>query len=206
MTSELSPIESSTQSKIPVLEQIARQFARCPFVAPRALRNGHAMTIIGSQRPRHFSIFKQPCEQREFQTESDTRVVAYCHWQVGRRRRPTTIIIHGLEGSAEAGYVLGAASKAFAAGFNVLRYNVRGCGGTARLTPNLYHSGLTVDLRHVTRELIERDGLPEIFLIGFSMGGNQSLKFAGELGANAPKQLKGVCAISPPIDLESCSR
>ncbi len=206
MASERSPIESSILSKLPVLEQIARQFARRPFVAPRTLRHGHAMTIIGSQRPRNFPIFKQPCERREFQTESDTRVVAYCHWQVECRRHPTAIIIHGLEGSAEAGYVLGAASKAFAAGFNVLRYNVRGCGGTARLTPKLYHSGLTVDLHHVTRELIERDGLPEIFLIGFSMGGNQSLKFAGELGAGAPEQLKGVCAISPPIDLESCSR
>ncbi|MGH9836401.1 MAG: YheT family hydrolase [Blastocatellia bacterium] len=206
MASERSPVELSIQSKLPILEQIARQFARRPFIAPRALRHGHAMTIIGAQRLRKFSIFKQPCERREFQTEPDTRVVAYCHWQVECRRRPTALIIHGLEGSAEAGYMLGAASKAFAAGFNVLRYNVRGCGGTARLTPKLYHSGLTVDLHHVTRELIERDGLPEIFLIGFSMGGNQSLKFAGELGANAPEQLKGVCAISPPIDLESCSR
>jgi hypothetical protein len=164
------------------------------------------MTIIGSQRLRRFSILDQPCERREFQTEPDTRVVAHCHWQTERRRRPTVIIIHGLQGSAAAGYALGAASKAFAAGFNVLRYNVRNCGGTAHLTPKLYHSGLTVDLHYVTRELIERDRLTELFLIGFSMGGNQSLKFAGELGAGAPAALKGVCAISPPIDLESCSR
>jgi len=197
--------ESSSHTKIEVLEEFARRSAR-PFIAPLWLRNGHAMTIIGTQRPRRFPILEQPCERREFQTEPGVRVVAYCHWRPDRANRPTALIIHGLEGSSEGNYVLGVASKAFDAGFNVLRYNVRGCGGTARLSPTLYHSGLTVDLRHVTRELIERDRLPELFLIGFSMGGNQSLKFAGELGANAPRELIGVCAISPPIDLESCSR
>lgn len=198
--------ESSPQSKIPALEDFARRSARRPFIAPSLLRNGHLMTIIGTQRSRSFSILNQRGERREFQTEPGTRVVAYCHWQSDHANRPTALIIHGLEGSSEGHYVLGVASKAFDAGFNVLRYNVRGCGGTAHLSPTLYHSGLTVDLHYVTRELIERDRLPELFLIGFSMGGNQSLKFAGELGAAAPGELKGVCAISPPICLESCSR
>lgn len=170
------------------------------------LGNRHLMTIIGTKRRRRFSILERAAERREFRTEPDTQVVAYCHWQPDRLNRPTVLIVHGLEGSADANYVLGTASKAFDAGFNVLRYNVRGCGGTLHLSPRLYHSGLTVDLHFVVRELIERDRLPELFLIGFSMGGNQSLKFAGELGDDAPEQLRGVCAISPPIDLESCSR
>jgi len=198
--------ESSSQSKIAVLEEFARRSARSPFIAAPLLRNGHLMTIIGTQRPRRFSILKRPCERREFQTEPGTRVVAYCHWQPAPGKHPTALILHGLEGSSEGNYVLGVASKAYDAGFNVLRYNVRGCGGTAHLSPTLYHSGLTVDLHYVMRELIERDRLPELFLIGFSMGGNQSLKFAGELGADAPQELKGVCAVSPPICLESCSR
>jgi len=188
------------------LDRVARQLFERPFVPPAALRNGHAMTIIGSKRPRSFSILRQAPERREFQTEAPTRVAAYCHWQPDRQRRPTALIIHGLEGAADAGYVLGTAGKAFAAGFNVLRYNVRGCGGTSHLSPALYHSGLTVDLHHVVRELIGRDGLSRLFLIGFSMGGNQALKLAGELGRGAPEQLRGVCAVSPPIDLEACSR
>ncbi len=170
------------------------------------LSNRHLMTIIGTKRPRRFSILEHPFQRREFQTEAHTRVVAFCHWQTNRLQHPTILIVHGLEGSADANYVLGTASKAFAAGFNVLRYNVRGCGGTLHLSPKLYHSGLTVDLHHVTRELIDADGLQQMFLIGFSMGGNQSLKFAGELGDDAPEQLRGICAISPPIDLEACSR
>ncbi|MCI0661853.1 MAG: alpha/beta fold hydrolase, partial [Acidobacteria bacterium] len=191
------------------LEAISRCFAKRPFVAPAPLRNGHAMTILGTLRPRNFSLLNHsdyPGERREFLTENGTRVVAFCHWQAQREQCPAVIIIHGLEGSADAKYVLGTASKALAAGFNVLRYNVRGCGGTDHLTPALYHSGLTIDLHYVTQELIERDRLPGLFLIGFSMGGNQSLKFAGELSENAPGQIRGICAISPPIDLEYCSR
>ncbi len=187
-------------------DSIAELLSIRPFVPPVTLRNGHAMTIIGSKRLRRFSILRYSSERREFQTEAHTRVVAYCHWQADRLRCPTVLIIHGLEGSADASYVMGTASKAFAAGFNVIRYNVRGCGGTLHLSPTLYHSGLTVDLHHVVRQLIDRDRLPQVFLIGFSMGGNQALKFAGELGNKAPKELRGICAISPPIDLEACSR
>ena len=101
--------------------------------------------------------------------------------------------------------MLGTASKAWRAGFNVIRMNVRNCGGTEHLTPTLYHSGLTVDAKAVLFELIEKDQLQNIFLLGFSMGANQSLKLAGELGEAAPPQLKGIAAISPPIDLELCS-
>jgi predicted alpha/beta-fold hydrolase len=198
--------ETSHRSKTPALEEFARRIANLRFTAPALLRNGHLMTIIGTQRPRKFTIHGQACERREFQAEPGTRVVAYCHWQSARRDRPTAIIVHGLEGSSEGNYVLGVASKAFDAGFNVLRYNVRGCGGTNHLSPTLYHSGLTMDLHYLTRELTDIDRLPEIFLIGFSMGGNQALKFAGELGSAAPRALKGVCAISPPICLESCAR
>ena len=178
------------------------------FTPPRLLRNGHAMTIVGGLRPRFFFPFNRAHRPmwREFRTEPETRVAAWCHWQDSPRRHSTVLIVHGLESSSDADYVLGTAQKAFRAGFNVLRYNVRGCGGTAHLTPKLYHSGLTVDLHYVVRELIERDGLPEIFVIGYSMGGNQSLKYAGELGDGPPRQLRGICAISPPIDLETCAR
>jgi len=147
-----------------------------------------------------------PSEAREFATEPGVRVVAYGHWQPQRQTHPTVMLIHGLEGSANSRYMLGTAEKAFRAGFNVLRLNVRNCGGTERLTPTLYHAGLTDDLHHITSELIERDRLPEIFLIGFSMGGNQALKFAGELARSAPPQLRGICAVSPPIDLKVCSQ
>lgn len=189
----------------PLLKQRLQPLLTNPFVPARGLQNGHWMTIIGTKRPRQFSLRATAAERREFQTEADTRVVAYCHWQPDRQNRPTAFVIHGLEGNADAAYVMGTADKAFAAGFNVIRYNVRNCGDTLHLSPKLYHSGLTVDLHHVLQELIAHDGLPELYFIGFSMGGNQALKLVGELGAQAPPQLRGVCAVSPPIDLAACA-
>lgn len=178
-------------------------FSPLPFAPPRLLHNGHSMTMFAALYKRTFDLL--PAERREFQTTPDTTIVAWCHWQPERLQHRTVILVHGLEGDADRHYMLGTTEKALRAGMNVVRMNVRNCGGTEHLTPTLYHSGWTTDLRALLFELIERDQLPELCLIGFSMGANQSLKLAGELGEHAPPQLRGVVAISPPLDLELCS-
>ena len=203
---EMLEISRDSSSAInPVINQAARRLATRPFEASFGMRNGHAMTILSSQWPRRISLQEWPGEARYFRTEPDTQVLAHCHWQKDHQSRPTIIIVHGLEGSADRHYVTGTAEKALRAGFNVIRQNVRNCGDTEHLTPTLYHSGLTIDLKAILGELIERDRLEQIFIIGFSMGGNQTLKLAGEFGDDAPSQLRGVAAVSPAIDLGACS-
>lgn len=100
--------------------------------------------------------------------------------------------------------MLGLAERAFVAGWNAVRLNQRNCGGTEALTPTLYNSGLSVDFRAVLNELIERDSLPEIFFAGYSMGGNLVLKMAGELAGGAPRQLRGIAAVGPVLELAKC--
>ena len=90
------------------------------------------------------------------------------------------------------------------AGFHSVRMNQRNCGGTERLTPTLYNSGLSGDYRAVLMELIE-EGFEEIFFAGYSMGGNLVTKMAGEFGESAPKELKGVAAVCPALDLSACA-
>ena len=97
----------------------------------------------------------------------------------------------------------GITSKAYRAGFNVIRMNQRTCGGTDHLTPTLYNSGLSSDYRTIVRELAAREGLVNIWLVGYSMGGNLVLKAAGEMGGSEPA-LAGVVAVSPNIDLTRC--
>ena len=113
------------------------------------------------------------------------------------------VMWHGIEGSSSAGYMLSTAGKAFLAGFNVVRMNVRNCGGTEHLTPTLYHGGLTEDLRVVVAELIENDRLSSLYLVGFSLGGNMVLKLAGEYGEDSPPEILGICAMSPSVDLHA---
>jgi predicted alpha/beta-fold hydrolase len=162
------------------------------------------MTLASAFWPRKFPKLGASA-RREFEVEPGSRILAKCHWQVEPKLRPTLVLLHGLEGSSESGYMLGAADKAFRSGFNVLRVNQRNCGGTANLTPTLYNSGLSGDMRAVTNELIDVDGLPEVFAAGSSMGGNIMLKMAGEFGDAAPQQLKGVIGICPAIDLAACA-
>ncbi len=174
------------------------------FVPHRRLRNPHLMTIAAAFWRRKFPRLGKS-EARFFEIEQGTQVRGECHWQEARQNHPTLVLLHGLEGSSGSGYMFGTAEKAFVSGFNVIRLNQRNCGGTEKLTETLYHSGLSGDIRAVLLELIESDGLKEIFAAGFSMGGNLVLKMAGEFGAAAPLQLRGIVAIAPALDLAACA-
>lgn len=170
-----------------------------PFVPRRYLRNRHAMTMAGNFLPRPSSL--PAPEECLYRVDAETQVLCHCHWHADAERRATVIIVHGLEGSSLSQYVIGNAGKAWAAGMNVVRMNMRTCGGTGNLTPTLYHSGLSSDVGAVLRTVIEQRKVTRIGLIGYSMGGNLVLKLAGELGSNAPAELKAVAAVSPAADL-----
>ena len=170
-----------------------------PFVARAYLRNRHAMTLMGNFLPRKSNL-PEP-EARLYRVAAETQVLCHCHWQPDAERRATVIIVHGLEGSSLSQYVVGNAGKAWNAGMNVVRMNMRTCGGTGELTPTLYHSGLSGDVAAVLRAVIEEKRVRRVGLIGYSMGGNLVLKLAGELGADAPDELKVVAAVSPAADL-----
>ena len=161
------------------------------------------MTLAGALWPRRAQRLPA-AEDRLFEVEPGTRLLARCHWQARPRECATLVVVHGLEGSSESAYMRGLAEKAFVSGLNVLRVNQRTCGGTERLTPTLYGSGLSGDYRAILQELIERDRLPAVFFAGYSMGGNLVLAMAGKLGAAAPPELRGVCAVCPTMELAAC--
>ena len=173
-----------------------------PFRPHPYLRGGHAQTLARWAWPRESGAHPTD-EARLFEVEPGVRLLARCRWREERTARVTIVLVHGLGGSADAPYVLGAARLAYRAGANVVRLNQRNCGGTEHLTPTLYHSGMSGDLAAVVRELEGRDGLSNILVAGFSMGGNLALKMAGEMGEAAPPVLRGVCAVSPALDLRA---
>ena len=97
------------------------------------------------------------------------------------RARGQIVFLHGLEGSADAGYIASFAQQALERGYGVHRLNMRTCGGTEALSETMYHSGLTSDPRFVCEHIAAR-GLGPRFVVGFSLGANVALKLAGELG------------------------
>lgn len=161
------------------------------------------MTIYTWARPRRFPRLPAP-RPRYFDVADDARVLAHCYWHRQPRAHPTVLALHGLEGSSSAHYMLGLADKAWAAGCNAVLLNQRNCGGTEHLSAGLYHSGLTPDPAFVLRELIEVDRLEAIGIVGYSLGGNLTLKLVGEMAGDAPPALKAACAVSPTMDLARC--
>jgi predicted alpha/beta-fold hydrolase len=206
MISDLTDARADEQHAPSLLAQVTAKFQEKPFVPARFFTQGDLQTLAayfwpGRFRPRDVT----EDEERLIDVEPGSQVLARCRWQVDRTKHPTLVIWHGLEGSSASAYMLSTAAKIFQCGFNVVRMNIRNCGGTEHLTPTLYHGGLTHDLRAVLEELIKQDRLPRIVIGGFSLGGNLVLKLAGELGDDVPEQLKGVVAISPSVDLQASS-
>jgi len=175
------------------------------FEPLRGLSNGHLQTIVGNYFPRPAFLLPSDPEIVVVDPADGSRVLCHCHWQPQPERaaRLTVVLVHGLEGSSESRYILGIAARAWAAGCNVIRMNMRNCGGTDELTPTLYHSGLSGDLGAVVRHFALRFGLQRVALVGYSMGGNLVLKLAGEWGSLPP--LRAVAAVCPAIDLAAGS-
>lgn len=167
------------------------------------VRNPHLLTILGNFWPREFDFTGHLIENRLIRTDPDTQVLVQTQHPSGTPVGEV-VLLHGLEGGGNSGYIISMAWHALRAGFIVHRFHMRTCGGTEKLCKTLYHAGLTSDLKSFLEQIAaRRSGLP-VFLIGFSLGGNVSLKLAGELGETS--LIQGVCAISTPIDLAACSR
>ena len=167
------------------------------------MRNAHLQTMAGTFLQRKFALPEG--EERLFRVDAETQLKGVCHWQAGKRGDvPVIVIVHGLEGSCDSNYMRGIADKAWARGFHAIRMNQRNCGGTERLTPTLYNSGLSGDYRAILLTLME-EGFTQIYFAGYSMGGNLVTKMAGEWGATPPAELRGVCAVCPALNLSACA-
>ena len=193
--SSLTPVPSSAS------ETAAPPAWLAPFEPHPWLANGHLQTIAGNFLPRPAFRLSTTPETVEVDAADASRVLCHCHWQPEPERaaRITAVLVHGLEGSSDSRYIQGIATRAFAAGMNVVRMNMRNCGGSERLTPTLYHSGRSADVGAVVSHFAARFGLERVALVGYSMGGNLVLKLAGEWGARPT--LAAVATVCPAIDL-----
>jgi len=169
-------------------------------------RNPHLATIAGNYWWRNLDRRQFPETARFFETEPGVRVLVHSQAPQGKVKA-NVFIVHGLEGSSNAGYACSLAQAFLEAGYGTHRFNMRSCGGTEHCSgKTLYHSGQTGDLLEVVRQLRLQEDLP-FLILGFSLGGNVALKLAGELGESAQNAGISACAaISAPIDLAACVR
>lgn len=166
------------------------------------IRNPHFLTVAGNYWRRAIEETRFPTRRALYATEPGTKVLVEENRPAGRVRGEA-LLMHGLEGSSQSGYMVSMAQRLAESGLAAHRMNMRSCGGSEHLTPTMYHSGLTGDMLAVLRRF-QAEGRGPLFLIGYSLGGNVVLKLAGELGEEARGLIDGVCAVSTPIDLRAC--
>jgi len=111
------------------------------------------------------------------------------------------IITHGLEGHSRSHYCQGMATALLRAGWDVLIWNFRGCSGEANRQLRSYHSGATDELQIVLDHVFTTTPYAKVSLIGFSLGGNLTLKYLGDHGADLDPRIYGAVGLSVPCDL-----
>ena len=113
------------------------------------------------------------------------------------------IVLAGLEGKSKSMYARSSIKHFNDQGWDALGLNYRGCSGEPNRLLRGYHMGASEDVKVVVEHALKKYGYQEIVLIGFSLGGNLALKYAGEEGTLLPKQLKSIVAFSAPMDLQA---
>ncbi len=113
------------------------------------------------------------------------------------------VISHGLEGSTDRAYVRGMARALNRHAWDALAWNLRGCSGEPNRLLRLYHSGATEDLDAVVQHALRH--YDHVALVGFSLGGNMTLKYLGERGDAVDARVRRAVAFSVPVDLAASS-
>lgn len=169
--------------------------ANSSYQKPKWLSGEHLETIIPS-------LFRKvditPPDKERINTPDDD-FLDLDWYKVGSDK--LVIVSHGLEGSSQSQYALGIAKYFNTKGIDVLCWNYRGCSGTINNLSIFYHSGATYDLETIVNHTIHT-GYSSVALVGFSLGGNLTLKFLGE-APNKFSQIKAAATFSVPIDLST---
>ena len=115
------------------------------------------------------------------------------------------VCVHGLEGHARRPYMAGMMKRFNKEGYDAVGINLRGCSDEHNRNLACYHSGFTDDLAYIIDEIVAEGRYKNIVIVGFSVGGNIVLKYAGEKSHNLPKAVQKIIAFSVPCDLEAGS-
>ncbi|RNC92427.1 MAG: alpha/beta fold hydrolase [Allomuricauda sp.] len=164
---------------------------------PFAFRNGHFSTIYAG-------IFRKVngvVQRRERIDLPDGDFLDLDWSESALSTKKVVVLLHGLEGDAQRHYITGSAKRLTNNNFDTCAVNFRGCSGETNRLYRSYHSGATEDLVSVINFILSNKAYEELYLMGFSLGGNLTLKYLGERH-NIPKKLKAAVAVSVPCDLK----
>ncbi len=196
---------SQEESLPPYVAQLPRLSADFPpFVHARWLRGGHLQTLAGVFWPNRG--FEYRATQFRVTLDDGDELVMHddcpASWRTGDR---TVLLIHGLTGTHQSHYMKRVAHKLGERGIRAFRLDLRGCGAGHGLARWPYHCGRSEDARASLLEIARLCPQSPTTIVGFSLGGNITIKLLGELSGQDCGGLDSAIAICPPIDLARCS-
>jgi hypothetical protein len=169
-------------------------FSPCPLI-----KNNHQQTFVGSFV--RFPIFLFSETIKIPLPDGDFLAVEVSTPKKWLSVDPTVFSIHGLCGSHKSPYLLRLTKKLHQKNIRSVRINLRGCGSGKGLAKKGYHGGQSGDIVEVLKYFKTLTPLSSFLLLGVSLGGNISLKLAGENPCLAQDLLSAVIAINPPVDI-----
>ena len=173
-----------------------------PYRPPRRFRSGHGQTVWASQ----FRRVPPAGYRRETIGLPDGDRLDLDRADAAPASRRVVLLTHGLEGSADRTYVRGMVRALVGRGWDAVAWNLRGCGGSPNGLLRSYHSGATEDLDAVVQHVLAeraagRPRYDAVALVGFSLGGNLTLKYLGDAGDTVDPHIVGAACFSVPVDL-----
>ena len=160
-------------------------------------RNGFVSTVYSGLARRVTGVI----QERERMTLSDGDFLDLDWSFSDSTSNKLIVLLHGLEGNAQRPYMTGAAKLFNTNDIDAVCVNFRGCSGEQNLKYRSYHSGATEDLEDVIQHIIQTKHYTDIYIKGFSLGGNMALKYLGER-EQVPTHIRGAIAVSVPCYLQ----
>jgi predicted alpha/beta-fold hydrolase len=118
---------------------------------------------------------------------------------------PVALLVHGLGGSHQSAYMARLTNRLNRLGWRVVRMDLRGAGAGIRFAHRFYCAACSDDVRAVVEHLTSAFPDTPLAVVGFSLGGNIVLKFAGEIAERPIPSVRAIATLAPPIDLLRCS-
>ena len=171
------------------------------YTPPPFLSGGHVQTLFASVARRVGFAYDR---RERIDTPDGDFLELYWAGPDAADSARVAVLTHGLEGSVDRSYMRGMARALVRRGWAVCAWNLRGCGQAMNRRPTTYHSGKTEDLAVVVDRVVWA-GYDDVSLVGFSLGGNLTLKYLGERAGAVDDRIRGAVAFSVPVDLLAAS-
>src|SRR5260221_8328554 len=183
------------------MEEIERKLRSHPFITPKILQNTHIQTLFGNYVP-YFTKSIGKSERRLIDLPDGSQLAAECWFQKDKKKHATVVVLSGLDGfrgSEDPRFAQNIVMKAHFFGYNAIHLKQRGEGDIIHLTKSLFNNYLGNDMQCALKQLAQW-GLTEVYLVGLSAGGYLSLLEIGRLGNKVTKNIRGIVAVSAPLD------